>query len=233
MKRVVYIICFLLVIVTMTPAFAAGKLDVVQENFYVIDDYDLYAYAFAKVENIGNKDIQVSNILLEIFDEEGDALTSTDWGYVFGECLAPGEYCYIKIYDYFDDSINDPAMVDDYLLTVSGKSTTEKRTVWLETTGEYKENVRMDYWTYNLMCGTVKNNTDQDLYGIVIVMVLFDEDGNILFLDGEYLGDNCALNAGSSISVRIPVYDSFVDYFEKNNLVPASVDVVAYAYVEE
>ncbi len=233
MKKVICLLIVLSISVSMSSALAAGKLSVEQENFYAINEYGVNGYVFAKIVNTGNKDIQVNNVLLEIFDSEGDALTSTDWASIYGKYLAPGEYCYLRIVDDIGEGIDDPTMVDDYMLTVSGKSTTDGKTIWLETSGEYKENVQEGYWTYNYMYGTITNNTDQDLYEVRIAMALLDEDDNILYLYGDGIGYNCALNAGSSVTFRVDVDDDFIHYFEKNNLVPASIDVIAYAYVEE
>ena len=61
----------LLLCAASLPALAAGKMTVAQENFHVTDGYSVYGYALAKVENTGDKPVEFSAGLLEIYDEAG------------------------------------------------------------------------------------------------------------------------------------------------------------------
>ena len=74
-----FLVFFFVFFVFNSIAFCAGKLSVAQENFHVVSYWGTYGYAFAKVENIGDKPIKVNAGVLEIFDENGDALTSSDY----------------------------------------------------------------------------------------------------------------------------------------------------------
>ena len=89
MKKFVVLVLALLLCMSSVSAFAAGKLSVVQENYYTIEGYSTYGYGYAKVQNIGDKPIKVNAGLLEIFDENGDPITSTDYMHKYAEYLEP------------------------------------------------------------------------------------------------------------------------------------------------
>lgn len=229
MKKLL-VLFLLMAVVLATPAFAAGKLNVEQENFHVIDSYFVYGYSYAKVANVGDKPIKVNTGLLEIYDEEGEALTSTDYYSAYAEYLQPDEYTYIYLYDEVEDV--EASAVADYMLTVTGKADTDYVSFRLPCTTAYEPNVEEGYWTYNYMYATVTNNTDEPIYDMIIVLVLLDEEGNILYMDDEYMYD-VALAPGSSVIVRKDVSSSHIEYFEKNGIVPVAVDAIAYVNIEQ
>ena len=229
MKKILALCLALVLVCSVSSAFAAGKLSVEQENFYVINDYRLYGYTFAKVANVGNKPIVVNTALLEIYDANGDALTSTDYYSDPAKYLQPDEYTYIKIYDEIEDV--EASAVDDYLLTVIGKANSDYVTKRFPCTTSYEPNVKRDYWTYNYMYATITNDTDETVYGIYVVLALLDAEGNILYVTTDNLYSNTGLTAGSSVTVRENVDSSFIEYFETNGIVPVTVDAIAYVYV--
>ena len=223
--------CLVLVMVmAMGSASAAGKLSVDQENFHVIDSYSLYGYCYAKVSNSGDKPIKVNAGLMEIYNADGDALTSTDWYYGYAEYLQPGEYTYVELNDEIEDV--EASEVADYMLTMTGKADTDYVSYRFPCTTSYEPNVEEGYWTYNYMYATFTNDLDFPVYDINVVLALLDAEGNILYMDDTYMYTDKAVMPGSSIEVRKEVDSSFVEYFEQNGLVPASVDAIAYAIFE-
>ncbi len=92
MKKILAFCLALLMVFSVSSAFAAGKLQIQQENFCVISIYRLYGYVYAKVANVGDKPIAVNTALLEIYNADGDALTSTDYCYTSAKYLQPNEY---------------------------------------------------------------------------------------------------------------------------------------------
>ncbi|MBE0601652.1 MAG: hypothetical protein IH607_07675, partial [Firmicutes bacterium] len=135
MKKLVALGLCLLIGLMAAPALAAGKLDVSQENFMVIDSYWVYGYAYARIDNVGDKPIKVNAGVLEIFDANGDPITSTDYMSAYAEYLEPGEYTYASLYAQIEDV--PAADVDDYSLTVTGKSDKEYISVRLPVTTDY------------------------------------------------------------------------------------------------
>ncbi len=228
-KMLVFLVALMLVMVSVT-AYGAGRIRVTQENYHLIESYGKYGYAFAKVENVGDKPIKVNAGILEVFDSEGDAITSTDYLSSYAEYLQPNEYTYVSLRAEIEDAEMIP---DDYMLTITGKSDNSyfSRRLPLET--DYPEDVKTRYGTTNYMYATVTNDTEEPVYDITVLLVLLDKDGNILYMDSSSLYSDKALMPGSAVMIRLEPRSSFEEYFAKESLVPASVDAVAYVNVRQ
>ena len=222
MKKVVSILLVVLLLSVSTATYAAGKLTVDQENFHVVSSYWTYGYAYAKVSNAGDKATKINAGVLEIYDEAGDVLTSSDYLTAYAEYLEPGEYTYVKMYSEITSG-----KAADYNLTLTQKTDNSERTLRLPVETDLQMDVKSGWWTYNYMYATVTNNTDKPIYGIQVVLVLLDAEGNILDIEDESMYDNKALTPGSSMIVRKDI-SSDMDYFKANGIVPASVDAIAY-----
>lgn len=232
MKKLVSILLTLALCLGCTCALAAGKLNVVQENtYFVVTDYSKNYYAYAKVENSGDKAIMVNDGLLEVYDAEGTAITSSDWPETYARYLQPGEYTYVSFSCY--EGFEEGAEPNDYALTLTGKANKDNTNVRFPVETELKLNVQEDEWnTYDYMYATVTNSTDEVVYDLYVVLALLDADGNILYVESEGLYGSVGLNPGSSITVRAYISSDFMEYFEKNNLTPTSVDAIAYVEME-
>lgn len=231
MKKLLAMMTILSATMCSMPVLAAGKLSVEQENFHVIQSYSVYGYAYAKVANVGDKPIKINTGLLEIFDANGDTLTSTDYYHEYAEYLQPDEYTYVRMSDEVEEV--DAIEVDDYMLTITGKADVDHFSYRFPCTTSYEPNVQEDYWTYNYMYATFTNDTEEPVYDISVVLALLDAEGNILYMDDTDLYNDKAVMPGSSITVRKDVSSSFIEYFEKNGLVPTSVDAIAYVNVKQ
>lgn len=224
MKRKLTLI-ILLSVIFISALFCAGKLSVLQENFYVIPSWWTTCYAYAKVENVGDKPIKINAGILEIYDENGDVITSNDYISAYAAFLKPGEYTYVEINTGID-TITKP--VGDYMMTLTGKSDNSSVCLRLPCETELKLNVGSSWYPSNYIYAQVTNNTDGPLYGIKVVVALLDSEGNILYLDDSGLYSSTALTPGSSAIFRMSIDDSFIEYFEKNNISIAKVDAIAY-----
>lgn len=229
MKKIVCLMLVCLMTLCAASAMAAGKLSVEQENFHYITGYWNYGYTYAKVENIGDRPIMVNAGVLEIFDAEGEVITSTDYMQSYATYLQPGEYTYVQMYEGIEEGQNTP---DDYMLTVTGKNSAEKTAVRFPVETKLEMNVTSGWWTYNYMYATVTNNTDEPVYEMVVVLALLDAEGNILYIDSHDFYSTVAINPGSSVTIRKDISSSFIDYFAAQELVPASVDALAYVLVD-
>ncbi len=109
-------------------ALAAGKLSVTQENFYAVEGYSLYGYVFARIENTGDKPVEYSSGLLEVYDADGNTLCSDTYPSVYGRYLQPGEFAYYKQYERVENQ-ESADVIDDYALTVTGKGGTDGTTM--------------------------------------------------------------------------------------------------------
>ena len=213
------------------PALAAGKLQTDQENLWEVKtDWSHDAYLFAKVTNVGDRDISISSGVFEAYDAEGQPIASDDYAEAYVECLKPGEYTYVRMYGEIEDETKTAA---DHMLTLAGKSDSSVDTLRLPCVTELRLNESMGWYTEDYMYVTVTNNTEQDLYDISIVAALLDQDGSILYLDEDSLFNDRALTAGSTMIFRMDIPEHFKALYEAKGLTPVSVDAIAYVNIEK
>lgn len=229
MKKIVAILLTVMLIIGCCPAFAAGRLSVVQENFHYIPGYWNYGYVYTKVENIGDRPIKVNAGVLEMYDANGEVITSTDYVNAFATYLMPGEYTYVKMYEDFDE---DAAVPNDYMVTLTGKSDSSKVALRLPVESNLAMHVVDGWREYNYMYATVTNNTDEVLFDVNVALALLDAEGNILYVDSHNTYSTLGINPGSTVTIRVDINSSFMDYFEANEIVPASVDAIAYVLID-
>ena len=230
MKRTVVFLMILMLMMASATAFAAGKIRVTQENFHLIESYGKYGYAYAKVENVGDRQIKVHAGILEIFDENGDVITSTDYLRNYAEYLQPDEYTYVYLRAEIENENMKP---DDFMLTITGKSDNTYQTQRLPVEMKYEEDIRARYGTTNYMSALVTNDTDEPVYNITVLLVLLDNEENILYMESTGLGRNTAIMPGSSDMFREEVSSSFKEYFENEGLNPMVVDAIAYTNINQ
>ncbi len=228
MKKTLALFLAAVMLCMAIPAFAAGKLSVVKENFHFIPSYFSYGYVYAKVENVGDRPIKVNAGVLELYDAEGEVLTSTDYMNAYATYLQPGEYTYVKMYE----DVEDGQVAADYMLNLTGKSASDQIAVRLPVQTDMALSVVEGWWTYNYIYATVTNNTDETVYSIEVVLAVLDADGNILHIEEKELYSEIGLLPGSSVTIRKDISSTYMDYFAANGLVPASVDAIAYVLVD-
>ena len=227
MRKIVSMLLCMLLLSGGSGTLSAGKLVVDQENFLVVSNYWTYGYVFAKVSNAGDKPIKVNAGVLEIYDEDGNAITSSDYLSAYAAYLEPGEYTYVKMYSEIESGT-----ASDYMLTLTGKTDNSMRTVRLPVETDLQLDVKSGWFTYNYMYATVTNNTDEPIYSISVVMALLDAEGNILDIEDDNLYSDRALTPGSSMIIRKDIPSAYMDYFAKNSIVPTAVDAIAFVNVD-
>ncbi len=226
MKKYVALLLALVLCLCSVSALAAGKLNTLQENFHTIKSYSTYSYAYAKVENSGDKPIAVNAGLLEVFDADGESIASTDYLNAYARFLQPGEYTYVKMYDNIEE---ENAVPEDYTFSLAGKSDKDSTSVRFPC----EANLELDVpgrWgnTTTYMYATVTNNTEEPVYSLSVVLALLDAEGNILYIDEDDLYSDRALTPGSSMLFRKEIGSDFMDYIKASGFVPVSVDALAY-----
>lgn len=210
-----------------TAGFAAGKLNVEQENFWVVGSY---AYCYARVRNVGDKPIKVQAAILEVFDAEGENITSTDYQESFARYLQPDEYTYVSMYVRLEPE--QIAMVDDYMLTVVGKSDRDYISVRYPVVTRFEPKTKDGSSVYDYMFGTMTNDTDSVVFAPYMVLALLDAEDNILYITNNSLSSYYGLEPGSVLTYRPYVSSDFRRMFEEKELVPVKVDAIAYKNVE-
>lgn len=231
MKKV---LACILVLVLLIPSMAlgAGKLTTVKENFYVVKSWSsIYGYAFMRLENTGNKPVEYSAGLFEVYDGNGDTLASDSYINVYGKYIAPGDYAYAMVNEEIENA--EESQVDDFMTTMTGKSTnSETKKFQCET--QYLPDFQVSTWSKeDLMTATFTNDTDDVVYGITTVFALLDDDDNILYMDTVSTYSSVGLMPGSSMTMKSEVSSSIKEAYEKAGLKPTHVDAYAYIYIEE
>ncbi len=230
MKRIVMLVLSLaLVLCAITPAFAAGKLEVTSEQFYSLEPYEgsFYAYIYAELTNTGDKPIEFANGLWEIYDAEGEALNSDDWLYCYPDVLEPGQVGYLATYTSLDEvaSVEDAA---DYMLTVNGKAAKENPNVALPATVEYVF-TEGSYRNTHELIATVTNDTDAPVYNFRVLFAVKNAEGKIVYVD-DVMPSYVGIMPGTSVQVKCDLsYDNVVEALLANGLITFdNLSVVAY-----
>lgn len=234
MRRIITVVLALVLLVSVVPfqASAAGKMVTTQENVVLTDSWGISCYCFARVLNVGDKPAAYSAGLFEAYDANGDAVASDSYLDVYGEVLAPGEYCYVRTYSDIDDSKYSVADVDDYMLTVTGSSAGERTTRRFPCAAEWKPDTAVGkYMTYNYMEATFTNDTDETIFDLGVTMALLDDNGNILYVNCKNFYDEIGVAPGSTVVVRIDVGDDILEANAANGITPTQVD--AYAFIDD
>lgn len=232
MKKFFSLFLVLLLLMTfVSPVFAAGKMTTGQENLHVVDLFSIYGYVFAKVENTGDKPVEFSAGLLELYDTNGDALTSTDYIYCYPKYLQPGETGYVYAYDQIEDA-ESCSVVADYSLTVTGKNSASS-IIRYPATGEFQPDVQISkYLSYDYITAQVTNNTDSTVFNIKLVSALLDDNDNILYV-AEHDFYDTGINPGSTVTYRDSISSSWLEAWEREGVTPTHVDVIAYSNISE
>ena len=228
MKNITAVLLTLVLLLAAVPAMAAGKINVTNERTFIIKEKSDQYYLYAKLENTGNKPIQINTAFLEVYDEEGKSIVDSNNYSSWAKYLAPGEYTYIRMSVKLEEGMKEK--VDDYGLSVVGKSADEKKTVRLPSTGEYAENVKEGNKTYNYMYCTLTNDTEEPLSEFYVCFALLDDEGNILYINSFNATGNLEVMPGSTIRIRVPVEDAFVSYMGEKGIAPTQLDVICYCY---
>ena len=227
-----FVLIILLVTLLSGTALAAGKLSVVQEKFIVMPYITYHAgYVYAEVKNTGDKPVEFNGGLLEMYDKEGNSIESTNWIGCYPEVLSAGETGYA----YASQSVEaatETSFIDDYLLTITGKGVKGRTTAYIPVTNkQYLETIE-PYWTYTNVSADLENTTDTTLREFIVVFALKDAEGNLLYVTScspSYVG----IKPGSSIEVLTSVDSAITEYFAANNIIPATVEAIAYVILEE
>ncbi len=227
MKRI-FALCIVLFLVALAaPSLAAGKLVSSQENLYVIPYYDTSVYCnfYAELKNDGDKPVEFTSGLLELYDTDSNSIVSSDIYYCYPMVLEPGEYAYLYASDYTDLT---GKTIDDHMLSVIGQGKATLKIVRLTTVANM-ETKSDGYYTYNYLTATITNSTQELLLSFDVVFALKDADGNLLYVtNSSWYGYNVGILPGSSVQLEITMDSTISDYLSENNLIPTSTECIAY-----
>ena len=227
MKRVLALGMVLVLVTLAIPVLAAGKLVSSQENLYVIPYYDTSVYYnfFAELKNDGDKPVEFSSGLLELYEADGNSLISSDIYYCYPMVLEPGGHAFLSSIEYLD--LGDKT-IDDHMLSVMGQGMVTEQITLLDATAEME--TRSDgYYTDDYLIATITNNTGDILYEFNAVFALKDAEGNLLYVvSNSWYSYNVGILPGSSVLLEMTMDSTVSDYLSDNNLVPATTECIVY-----
>lgn len=222
-----FFVLMLLLTLMIHPVFAAGKLSVVQEKFYVLPYLSYHAgYLFVEVKNIGDKPVEFNGGLLELYGTDGDSIESTNYMSCYPKFLDPGETGFM----YLSKSVKeatDKSYIDDYLLTVTGKGAKELLVTRLTTDNPRLFTDESSYWKREYLIVDVSNQTSETQYGFEVVFALKDAEDNLLFAD-SVSPYNVGIKPGATVEVRVSMESKFSDFFEENGIKVAKIEAIAF-----
>ena len=228
MKKLLCLALTVVMLLACTSALAAGKLEIAGQNVFVLEAYSdtIKAYAYALVENTGDRTIYFDSGLLELYDAEGETVATDTYPSCLPRVLQPGEKGYLYTdYVSIDDGVT-PADVDDYMFDVTGKGKGSYVVTRYPATVEIKT-VEDSYSKDVLMYVTVQNNTQETIFDMNVAAAVLDGNGIPVFVEDSTLY-NIGIPAGMSAVVELEVSDALVEFFDTNGFAPTVVDCIAY-----
>jgi hypothetical protein len=176
---------------------------------------------------------RVGNILKCIgrgYYKVGNSIESTNWIGCYPEILSAGETGYA----YASQSVEaatETSFIDDYLLTITGKGAKGRSVVYLPVTNKQYLEVKEPYYAYTNISADLENTTDATVRDFYVAFALKDAEGKLLYVTScqpSYVG----IKPGSSVEVLTRVDSAISEYFTANNIVPKTVEAIAYIIVE-
>lgn len=229
MKRFIAMLLMLCSALLMTAAFAEetapeAKITVVEQRFINMED-DGRGFFFAKVQNTGDAAGYVDykgNIVAS--DAEGNIILTENYVHTKPSdvYLEPGEYAYV-CESIYDDAL-DTAEVADCKFSIKAVDDGEE---YEKLTSEAKIHFEPDEEDDNYVDVTFTNTTDEILYDYEIVAALYDQNGELLFINTEMVS-GIGVHPGSTITVRLYIYEDILMYFCREGLTPTTVDALVY-----
>ena len=229
MKRFIAMLLILCSALLMTAAFAEetapeAKITVVEQRFINMED-DGRGFFFAKVQNTGDAAGYVDykgNIVAS--DAEGNIILTENYVSTAPDevYLEPGEYAYVRE-NIYDDAL-DTAEVADCKFSIRAVDDGEE---YEKLASEAKIHFEPDEEDDNYVDVTFTNTTDEILYDYEIVAALYDQNGELLFINTEVVS-GIGVHPGSTITVRLYIYEDILMYFCREGLTPTTVDALVY-----
>ena len=218
MKRFIAMLLILCSALLMTAAFAEetapeAKITVVEQRFINMED-DGRGFFFAKVQNTGDAAGYVDykgNIVAS--DAEGNIILTENYVSTAPDevYLEPGEYAYVRE-NIYDDAL-DTAEVADCKFSIRAVDDGEE---YEKLASEAKIHFEPD-----------EEDDNEILYDYEIVAALYDQNGELLFINTEVVS-GIGVHPGSTITVRLYIYEDILMYFCREGLTPTTVDALVY-----
>ena len=222
-KFVLLSLILILSSVLFSPVLAAAEFTATDQSLIIFDEDD-NGYFFARVENTGDAGGYIGSGTLDILNENDEVIVTKN--YVGSNpssiWLEPGEYAYVDLYLWEKSFLENTVTDYNYTVPVNNWGSEYKM---IPCEGDFYFNPDDKY--DNAVFVTFTNTGDELLHDFENVVALYDEDGNLIFCDSN-MNYDVSIHPGSTITVKVDISSSLVEYLGANGLTPASVEVLTY-----
>lgn len=228
MKRIpVCCVLLVLALALALPASAAGRLQIVREDLHQLPYYDktVTCHYFAELTNSGDKPVEFTRGLLELYDADGNSIDSSEITSCYPKVLQPGENAFIGLYRNIDTS---QYTVADKMLSMMQQGKLTQNVVRLESKAR-EEKVDDGYSVRDYLVSEIKNSTEKPVGNFEAAFIVRGAENSILYIAYySWRSYDMGIMPGSSVEVRIQVDGNFVNFWTANGLAPSSVETLVY-----
>ena len=209
-------------------AAAGGKLTVVQETALVLPYEDYFeGVIYAEVKNTGDKPVQFSSGLFELFDAAGNSIGSQEMAYYDSnpEVLLPDEtgYVYARI------EVEEAKLesdIADYALSLIGTGSITTSVVRYPATAFFQEG-EGEFASRRYAAAIAENQSEETLRDFYAGIALKDDQGKLLYVNSGTWSSS-GIPARQSMEIRLQVDENVVDYWKAEGIVPAAAEAIVF-----
>lgn len=214
----------LLVMLGASCALAAGQATITQQMAQTYSYYDThYAYYFAQIENTGDVPILLDSGNLEFYDAEGQTIYQTSVYAFHPAVLGPGERAVVREYT----NLDAPDALASFKFDLSAREASAGSIVYVNCVGSFSQMALSDSEYMTTITAAVTNDQADMLRNMMIVYMLYDADGKLIFVDT--LSPNfLSVYPGSTVELSTTVDEEIETTWRERGIKPASAFVYAY-----
>jgi hypothetical protein len=181
---------------------------------------------YAELKNTGDKPVIFNGGMMELFDQEGTSIESSNIYSCYPPILGAGEVGYIFCTQSVKEA-EEKSYIDDYMLTITSKGENKEVIKYLPSVGEYGERQR-SFSTELRISSTIHNDTDATLEKVTVAIALYDSNDKLIYAD--YISPySIGIPSGQSILLFTTVDNRIVKLWEEDGISPARIVTIAYS----
>lgn len=186
MKKLMTWLLLLALLSLTSISLAAGKATVTQEAFYITPYYNgtFSGVVYGEITNTGGRPVAIDSGIFEFFDADGEAIGSGTIYSFYPEIIKEGEHAYFRVSENIEKATRE-SDIDDYSITVVGKSTKDDEENIIEATPSYREYNDYKNTRKTELSVIIKNNTDEMVMSPKVVWAVYDTDGKLVYITDD------------------------------------------------
>lgn len=206
----------------------ANGLVVSEETYTAVERFEdtFYGYVFAQLQNTGDTDVYFEQAQMTISDALGNTRAEKTAFTCYPNVIAPGERAFVFAYSVVEDA-EDTADLSAYRLEVSGSESIEEPPVVLTVIeAAYAQEADLFGEAVYKIYVTAKNETDEAVFTPSVAFGLYDEAGELIYVDAMTQFD-MGVPAGQSFIMTFTIDDAFKAAWDAQGVTPSRVEAIA------